>query len=80
MDLGDLLVTNSSFSEGQDHHIYATQSRVILRRVAVFDSISERADGLGLTCISCLSVLIIDSEFRNLTALNAPAIFLSEQM
>ena len=80
MDGGELLLTNSTFSEGKRSNIYATQSHIILRRVTVFDSKDEHANGLGLTCISCLSIEISDSEFRNLTALNAPAIYIVDQM
>lgn len=67
---------NSTFTDGKESHIQAIDSDISLDRVTIENSIDNESEGHGVKCMFCLSVNIINSNFRNLTALKSPAIMI----
>jgi hypothetical protein len=78
IELGNLKVTNSTFTNGQGSHIVGIDSYIGLDRVTIYDSRDLVASGHGLNCLSCIDLTIKDSTFRNLTAATGSAIYISQ--
>lgn len=80
VDLSQISVTNSTFTDGRGNHIQATNSLVMLNQVTFADSEDSTAQGHGVVCETCYGLTITNCTFRNLTSLAAPAIQIKNQM
>ncbi len=67
---------NSTFTDGKENHIQAIDSDISLDSVTIENSIDNESEGHGVKCMYCSGVNIINSNFRNLTALQTPAIMI----
>ena len=76
IELGQMTVTDSTFTDGSNHHIIGEEAEVTLDNVFIYNSAAVDAYGHGLYCILCDKVLVSNSTFFNLTAGKGSVIYL----
>ena len=76
IELGNLQVKNSTFTDGPISHIVGKEAEVELDSVMMFNSSTNVGHGHGFWCVECEKVTIRDSTFYNLTSITGSAIYL----